>query len=195
MGPLVTHDAPAALSLLGAMGLWSAAEALSSLTRCPGAAVSKRDRGSHAALGLGTAGALAGAFLACFGQWAGSVEPAAPVFGLGLVLIGAGVTLRVCSIRTLDRYFTGSVAVQPGQQVVSSGPYRYIRHPSYAGNLVALLGLGLALDNWASLLSIAAVLPALAYRIKVEEEALEAALGDPYRAYAARTKRLVPHVL
>ena len=56
------------------------------------------------------------------------------------------------------------------------GPYRFVRHPACAGNLLVALGLGLALANW---LSIAA---------------LEGALGEPYRAYEAETARLVPGV-
>ncbi len=83
-----------------------------------------------------------------------------------------------------------------GQTVIEAGPYRYIRHPSYAGALITVIGLGLALGNWASLLSmVACVAIGYAYRIRVEEAALVAALGQPYREYMSRTARLVPFVL
>jgi protein-S-isoprenylcysteine O-methyltransferase Ste14 len=77
--------------------------------------------------------------------------------------------------------------------VVQSGPYRYIRHPSYTGALITLAGLGLALGNWLGLLALLGCMTiAYGYRIKVEEAALVAALGEPYRLYMARTRRLVP---
>jgi protein-S-isoprenylcysteine O-methyltransferase len=93
----------------------------------------------------------------------------------------------------LGRFFTYDVAVQAGQGIVEAGPYRYIRHPSYTGALVTLVGLGLALGNWAALLTILACMGiAYAYRISVEEAALIAALGEPYKQYMRRTRRLIP---
>ena len=85
--------------------------------------------------------------------------------------------------------------IQEGHRLVTSGPYRYVRHPGYAGSLLAALGIGVALGN---LLSLAAMfllpLVALLRRIAVEEAALEAALGERYREYARSTRRLVPGV-
>jgi protein-S-isoprenylcysteine O-methyltransferase len=112
---------------------------------------------------------------------------------LGVLVMLAGFTLRVGSIVVLGRFFRRDVTVEVAQRVVRRGPYGYVRHPAYAGNLLVALGFGLALANW---LSIAArvVLPYLALlpRIRVEEAALENALGEPYRAYEADTARLVP---
>jgi len=77
----------------------------------------------------------------------------------------------------------------------ATGPYRVLRHPSYTGLLLVLVGIGLLLGNWLSLLAVAvAATAALVYRIGVEERALEAALGDRYREYAATRKRLIPYV-
>lgn len=105
----------------------------------------------------------------------------------------AGVMLRWYSARLLGKYFTFDVAIHGGQTLVDAGPYRYIRHPSYSGALLTLLGFGLALGNWAGL---AAALFCLgsgyAYRIPIEETALAAALGEPYKQYVSRTWRLVP---
>jgi protein-S-isoprenylcysteine O-methyltransferase Ste14 len=79
--------------------------------------------------------------------------------------------------------------------VVQHGPYRVLRHPGYAGALLALAGAGIAMGNWLSLL-LMIVWPALALgiRISVEETTLVSALGPEYQAYASRTARLIPRV-
>ena len=99
----------------------------------------------------------------------------------GIVLMLLGVALRWWSITTLGRYFTLDVAVRATQAVVQSGPYRFVRHPSYTGMLLTLLGIGLALANWASMVALlAGGLIGLLYRVQVEERALAEALGQPY---------------
>jgi protein-S-isoprenylcysteine O-methyltransferase len=79
--------------------------------------------------------------------------------------------------------------------VVTDGPYRLLRHPAYAGNLLAALGFGLALTNWAGL-ALAAGVPLLGHlpRIRVEERAMAGALGTEWLSYAAGTARIVPGV-
>ena len=95
----------------------------------------------------------------------------------------------------LGRYFTFSVAVHADQPVIEAGPYRYIRHPSYTGALITLAGLGLALGNWAGLIALLACMAiAYGYRIRIEESALVAALGEPYKKYIRRTYRLLPYI-
>jgi protein-S-isoprenylcysteine O-methyltransferase Ste14 len=115
------------------------------------------------------------------------------LFFIGITLMLAGMAFRFYAISVLGQFFTLDVAVQAGQTVVEVGPYRYIRHPSYTGALITLVGLGLALGNWAGILALlACVGTAFAYRIFVEESALVAALGEPYKQYMRRTRRLVP---
>ena len=117
------------------------------------------------------------------------------VFFLGISLMLAGIALRWYCMAVLGRYFTFDVAVHAGQSVIETGPYRYIRHPSYSGGLLTLLGFGLALGNWAAILAVIVCMAiAYAYRIRVEEAALVAALGEPYVDYMRRTWRLVPFV-
>lgn len=117
------------------------------------------------------------------------------IVAVGLAVFMAGVLLRLWAMVKLGRLFTFRVAIQTGHQIVRSGPYRYVRHPSYSGLLAACLGLGLALENWLSLL-VMIVLPASAIvlRIIVEERALRSALGADYRDYSATTPRLLPLV-
>jgi protein-S-isoprenylcysteine O-methyltransferase Ste14 len=115
------------------------------------------------------------------------------VFFIGIVLMLAGMALRWYAVAVLGRFFTFDVAVHTGQTVVEAGPYRYIRHPSYTGVLITLTGIGLALGNWAGLFALLGLMGiAYAYRIFVEESALVEALGEPYKQYMRRTKRLVP---
>jgi protein-S-isoprenylcysteine O-methyltransferase Ste14 len=117
------------------------------------------------------------------------------MFALGIVVWLAGIVLRLYSIRVLGRFFTYDVAISKGQGVVQSGPYRWVRHPSYSGGLLALLGFGLTMTNWiAAVVPLAVMALGYVYRIPLEERALIAGLGDPYRAYMQRTWRLVPFV-
>ena len=114
---------------------------------------------------------------------------------IGLGLLWCGIALRFWSFRTLGRYFTFIVQTSGDQPVITGGPYQVIRHPSYAGILLAVMGLGLFIGNWLSLASLTiAVACGLVFRIRVEERALLQNLGDDYRSYAATHKRLVPFI-
>jgi protein-S-isoprenylcysteine O-methyltransferase len=117
------------------------------------------------------------------------------VFWTGCVLFGLGLVLRWYSISYLGRFFTVNVAIHSGHEIIDTGPYARIRHPSYTGALLSFLGLALTLTNWVSLLLI--VVPifwAFSRRISIEETALASALGSPYTRYMGRTKRLAPFI-
>ena len=115
--------------------------------------------------------------------------------GIGLLLMWAGLAVRIWAIVTLGRSFRMTVEVDADQKVIDSGPYRWARHPSYSGILLLMLGLGLYYGNWPALL-ILLVLPAatLIHRISVEEAVLTEVMGPTYADYAARTKRLAPRL-
>ena len=114
---------------------------------------------------------------------------------IGLVVLWCGIGLRVWSFRTLGRYFTFTVQTSQDQPVIAAGPYRVIRHPGYAGLIIAIIGIGFAINNWASLVVLtSAITTGLVYRISVEERALSRDLGGRYQRYAAGRKRLVPFV-
>jgi protein-S-isoprenylcysteine O-methyltransferase Ste14 len=116
-------------------------------------------------------------------------------FVVGLALLWGGLALRWWAVLELGRFFQVTVVVQDDHRVVETGPYRVLRHPSYTGLLLIFVGVGFTLGNW---LSVAAclVFPFLGVlrRIRVEEAVLTRELGEPYRAYSARTRRLVPRV-
>jgi protein-S-isoprenylcysteine O-methyltransferase Ste14 len=124
-----------------------------------------------------------------------AIRPAPVAFGVGMAVLLAGLVLRGWSFKVLGDYFTFTVMVSPDQPVVTAGPYRVLRHPGYAGILLACAGIGLAAANWIAL-GVAVVVPLalLVCRIRIEERALLATLGDRYRRYAAGHKRLVPLV-
>jgi len=118
------------------------------------------------------------------------------LFALGVTLILLGVALRWYAIWALGAYFTRDVAVSADQPVVRSGPYRWIRHPAYSGTFLTMLGLGLALTNWASLGALlVCVLVGHLYRVRVEEQALMQTIGQPYVDYMRQTRRFIPFVV
>jgi len=113
----------------------------------------------------------------------------------GLVLFVAGLILRWWAIITLGRFFTVDVTIEKDHRLVERGPFRIVRHPSYAGVLLAFVGLALSLGNWAALLVILLPIGAVfIHRMNVEEDALSRALGPRYSEYMKRTKRLVPFI-
>jgi protein-S-isoprenylcysteine O-methyltransferase Ste14 len=113
----------------------------------------------------------------------------------GVALIVLGLAIRWTAVVTLWRYFTVDVSIRRDHRVIQHGIYRIIRHPAYLGSLISFIGLGVTFMNWLSLAAIViGTLIVFSYRIAVEERALVTALGDEYRAYAARTKRLIPGV-
>ncbi len=116
-------------------------------------------------------------------------------YPFGVALFFTGLCVRWYSIYYLGRFFTVNVAIASDHKVIDTGPYRYIRHPSYTGALMAFSGFALCLSNWLSIFII--VLPVCAvflYRIRIEEAALHAGLGEAYNDYCKRTKRLIPAI-
>ena len=125
----------------------------------------------------------------------GVIHPTVPVQIAGLIVMAIGILVRTIAIVQLGRFHTPNVAVLAEHRVVDIGLYHYIRHPSYLGALIAILGWSLALDNWLSLLVIMLIsIMIYLYRIHEEEAALSAALGESYASYRRRTKRLIPGV-
>ncbi len=196
MQPLPYTDPAAKIAFYVLVGVFVALEFRIRLRSTVNRQGSRAERFSLVTVFLSIGGGIAGAVVLAgtwlwptisIGRW--------PIFVLGLILMGAGIVLRQWSILTLGRFFTTDVRLQEGQTVVETGPYRWVRHPSYTGLLVTLLGFGLALGNWAALAVIVVVpLVGLIVRIRYEERVLLDGLGEPYRAFAANRRRLVPGV-
>lgn len=113
----------------------------------------------------------------------------------GALVVAAGQSLRVVAIRSLGRFFTTRVRLQEGQSLIREGLYRRLRHPAYTGLLLGTLG---CITLFASVLGYAAfffvALPAMLYRIRVEEAAMIERFGDEYLQYRRQTWRLIPFV-
>jgi protein-S-isoprenylcysteine O-methyltransferase len=174
---------------------WGLCEAGLLITRRSGRAARSADFGSLRALWgvifvCITAATLCYVFVpAAQLKWLWPLQP------LGVALFAAGALIRGYSIIYLGRFFSVNVAVSPDHHVVDTGPYRLVRHPSYAGLSLLLLGLGLSYANWLSLLlAIVPPMIMLRRRIKIEEAVLRGALGDAYIAYCERTKQLIPFI-
>ena len=122
--------------------------------------------------------------------------PALPVVRIcGLCIYALGFILRFYSIFYLGRFFTTSVTIAADHRIIDSGPYRFIRHPSYTGIFMLYLGICLTIGNWVTtLIMIVPPFCAFLWRMKVEENALSEALGESYVNYMKRTKRLIPMV-
>ena len=113
---------------------------------------------------------------------------------LGVFFYLAGGALRIWPIFVLGRRFSGLVAIQPGHELVTDGIYRVIRHPSYLGMIILMLGWALAFRSGLGVVLAALIVPPLLARIRSEEALLRSQFGDEYDAYRRRTSRLIPGI-
>ena len=113
----------------------------------------------------------------------------------GVVLMWLGIALRLWAILTLGRFFRTSVFVLDEHRLITTGPYRLLRHPAYSGTLLTLAGIGMAMDNWISLLGILlGGLIGYGWRIRVEERALRQRFGASFDQNCERTWAILPFV-
>ena len=159
-----------------------------------GAAKKSQDCGSKHAISAAVVGGILAAALLPLIVSAPRVPSPTVAFRAGLGTILFGVAVRQYAVRTLGNGFDLEVTVDADDEVIDSGPYRWVRHPSYTGSLLSLLGVGIAAGNWLSIVVVLATgMAGYGYRIRVEERALYDTLGEAYAEYARRTPyRLVP---
>jgi protein-S-isoprenylcysteine O-methyltransferase len=156
----------------------------------------KRDRGSlQAVILLQNIG-----FLACFAipylTDKGTIRMAeAGLFWTAIGIFWLGWLLRNWAVRTLGRFFRTTVIVQDDHRLITTGPYRFLRNPSYTGGLLMLVGIGLAQGNAFSILVIFGTGAAgYAVRIMAEDAALKSRFGQDYAAYRKRSWALLPPI-
>jgi protein-S-isoprenylcysteine O-methyltransferase Ste14 len=179
--------------LIATVLIWAVMEIRQSRTNRPGA--THADRGSRGLLRISYIVGVGGGLLLSRVLDNGAIRPYAEISWLGLGVLWCGVGLRLYSFHTLGRYFTFTVQTSDDQPVITSGPYRVIRHPSYAAVLMAYLGIGLIVGNWWFLLGgMTGMTIGVLNRIRVEDRALIEALGPAYQSYATTHKRLIPFI-
>ena len=113
----------------------------------------------------------------------------------GLLLTAGGLCIRFLSRRTLGRHYSVRVETSQAHRLVTTGMYRYVRHPAYLGLLCLFFGIPLCEGSWGGLL-LAALggLPSILYRIQIEEKALNQWFGEEYRYYSQNSWRLIPYI-
>jgi protein-S-isoprenylcysteine O-methyltransferase Ste14 len=114
---------------------------------------------------------------------------------LGLPPVMAGVVIRAAARWSLGRHFSGNVQTTPQHQLVTSGLYRWLQHPAYLAYLCLLVGFPLSFGSLGGLaVAVVSGVPALAYRMRIEEAHLARWFGEDYQRYRRRTARLLPRV-
>jgi protein-S-isoprenylcysteine O-methyltransferase Ste14 len=127
-----------------------------------------------------------------YGRFSGPIPRDGWLAWMGLALFALGIGLQVAAFRSLRGMYTSRLGIQPEHRLVSSGPYRVIRHPGYLCNILCLAGIGLAMSSLLGLGVSLAVIPLILARIRQEESMLLAEFGDAYRQYQSRTRRFIP---
>lgn len=114
---------------------------------------------------------------------------------LGAVVFAASLFLFHRTHRDLGRFWSVTLEIRETHRLVTTGVYRHVRHPMYAAFFLWAIAQALLLPNWiAGPAGLAGFGTLFALRVGREERMMEATFGDAYRAYAARTSRVVPGV-
>jgi protein-S-isoprenylcysteine O-methyltransferase Ste14 len=194
--PLPYTDAGAKVVFYALVIAWGVGELRTRVRTRDNQSGTSPEWGSFIAVGVTVGAGFIGGFLCATKVEAAAIEfDRWPLFIIGAILAAAGIAFRQWAIAVLGAYFTVQVRVSDDQPVVEAGPYRHLAHPSYTGILVTFVGIGLMLGNWLSLACLV-LLPTvgLVIRIKVEERALLAGIGEPYRRFLAGRARLFPGI-
>lgn len=114
---------------------------------------------------------------------------------IGFIMISLGYVFAAWALAA-NRFFYSVVCIQTdrGHVVCDSGPYRFVRHPGYAGNIFSLFGIVLALNSVWALIPVAVASAISVFRTALEDQTLQEELPD-YRGYARRVRyRLIPGI-
>jgi protein-S-isoprenylcysteine O-methyltransferase Ste14 len=112
--------------------------------------------------------------------------------GVGLTILTAA--LLTWTLRSLGPNLTDTVVTRAAHTLVTSGPYRWVRHPFYDCMALFVLSLALMMANWFVLAGGVVVFTLLAMRSRTEEQKLLERFGEPYHSYRAATGRFLPRV-
>lgn len=156
-------------------------------------AKTRKDRGSMMLLWvIITLGFTGGFFLAKHDSW-NSINTF--ITGTGLLLVFAGIIIRWVAINQLGKSFTVDVAITEVASLKTDGLYKQVRHPSYLGLLLIIIGFSATMNSlYSFLVLVVPVFLAISYRISIEERVLTGEFGESYIRYMAKTKKLIPGV-
>lgn len=130
-----------------------------------------------------------------FGRLAIRMFPPAPILDwTGVALTFVGSILAIWARLLLGQNWSATVSLKTGHQLVRSGPYAYIRHPIYAGLLLAVIGTAMVLGEWRGLAAITVFAIAHGLKARNEEQFLTAEFGEEYRQYREMTGFLLPRL-
>ena len=109
-------------------------------------------------------------------------------------MIGLWGVLLVWTFRNLGKNLTDTVVTRKEHTLVTTGPYRYVRHPFYLAFVIAVVGGSIVASNW--FLFLAGMVPFgfLVARTRIEEQKLVERFGDEYRQYQERTGQFFPRL-
>jgi protein-S-isoprenylcysteine O-methyltransferase Ste14 len=118
--------------------------------------------------------------------------PVSPVVGvIGIVVCLAGMVVFVSARQHLGRNWSQTVSAKEEHELVTSGPYRYVRHPMYTGGLIACLGSAIVAGG-AFVFLLVLLGAVFLWRVGAEDELMERQFPNEYRDYKKRTKALIP---
>jgi len=114
---------------------------------------------------------------------------------VGLFIIATGIIFRIWAIHTLGKHFTATVQIKQDHQLITSGPYSIVRHPSYLGAMWAMVGTSVFLNSIIGIIiSVVCMFYAYYIRITTEERALSDLFGKEYSEYQKKVKKLIPFI-
>jgi protein-S-isoprenylcysteine O-methyltransferase Ste14 len=184
--------------LIGLAGLvfWALAERWLYAVKLRQSKGPSKDKGSFPLLSLTWYSAVIFSFSdAVLLRWSTMAPAHSVVQFIGVPFVALGLIMRVVARLTLGKEFSHVVQTTDSHKLVTTGIYGSIRHPAYLGTFCLLIGFPLCFGSIIGLgLAVIVGVPLLVYRIKVEEQALQAWFGEEYREYSKQTSRLIPYL-
>ena len=116
-------------------------------------------------------------------------------FWSGAAVTAGGLLFAVWARRHLGSNWSQAVTVKKGHELITSGPYAFVRHPIYTGLLLAFAGSAIARGEWRGVLAVALIFGVLWHKLRLEEKWMRAQFGESYKAYSRRVAALLPYVV
>ena len=113
---------------------------------------------------------------------------------VGLALLAGGLAIMLTGQITLWRFYSSTLVIRDGHELITHGIYRFARHPIYLGALLGLIGVPVYVSSLYGLLAILGLIPLFLRRIEMEEAMLSEQFGDAHREYRQTTRKLIPFI-